>query len=1554
MHSDRKEITPKFTEASLLQSDSSRHVLTEAAISAVKAGLVDPTRAIAQVSDKILGSRSATEIAESASFYGLENTASEFGTAKWFAQQFGAAVGMMAPYLVARGAVRAGVNSTLGESSLSTAHILTRESGGRALWQAAKAESIITGSSGFIYGLTFVPASDETVLKGTGAFAFERLKNAAYDGLAFGAIGAMSPYIGFGLSTVAKKVDNLDTKSITESVRSYEHNLPLHDFLPKVQSHLVHALRGPILTGAISGIPIGLVNAEIGALKNGKALPEAHEIKENIVSMMFVGSALSKINHIADKRNRSAAEKEMDATWRPYTSDWEYHQRVIRPTTKEIDAQYARSLNQSADFVAWVEKNQKSLNSGKFAYAQHNLPELANIWNELPTSARTLKIEDAASIMRSWKAMTPRQKELSGPELISYARVLDDFSYAFELAKMLDRSPDFVSVYRGLQSRWHDRSISFDGSKLLENWSIIPEHIKKAGDRELMIIGGSWDKLTPTQQKLPLNELLKTATIIHDVHLTAADSAMIEKATGFVEWYQRKTGFAHPDKLRIGRNSLSRYDFSEVLSVNSLKIRAILMNWAELRQDLKNSNLQTMLPISEIWSSLTPKQKKAEIAELSALASAQKSIYLDKSGFANLERAPDFLNWFKAREAEQYKVVLQRSEAAKLLDMWPALPKGERQTLTLEQALDIGSYWKSLKETNIDKPIKQILHTVSIAKAMELDPKQAEILAKNPSFETWFNANIGSADLHILRNETTRKQFQTILEQWPEYQPEMRGLSVDTLKAVSQLWPDLPSELRINSGEVRNVAKLREDLELSGKEAVSLLKFEPLMTRINRHSDKMLMVATNLTELKSEIKTMLGVLDRLPAKDKKQFAAWFDKYAGDLTNDSRYQLKALFKIIANWEHFSRAERGLEPFQLMNKSELISDLRKAQTFQTVQPGARIPNSITNTLADLKPWQQLAFLKAWESELKNTFDGKTPAPAEFNKAVNGSAFRNALDERYYEVLKAGRNQLLAESNDVRRIIGNSHPNAERPIVELIASALEAQQNALDYMPRINPREFEEALSRMSQAGKSFVEALGSMNQFEAMHSKFVTDAVARRNWEADSAAKLLTTFGARWRSVNNQPGWLEAQQALGNNAHDATVWLALTPKTHSQSLGEFLMRFHDRPQRQLAVVAQKWSRLTQEERKGSYKSIVAAAATTRYENSKSREFAIEASRWGVSERNYPAIENRFLRSQETPMPFPLNKSWTNEDLTGRFLPRNDARGVFLGSHTDCCQHVNGGAGAAAAWLGQESPIAGFFVVENKKKDIVAQSVAWEADNGGLVFDSIEGKGLGERAKKVADIYDAAAADLNKRYHTITVGVGLHAGVGVTALGRWKQIAKEEHLSLPFDYAGYTDAKSQVLLSSNKEIAKKNEPAKTVWMRGASDADLPSLKSIMELVYPSNWRFVTGGDLHRVMEARGSGVIGGYVLDTVNRAVNDAFVHPDYRANSRTMLFDMLKRIRSHGGEWNASMRESTSFELLQKAVKAGWITILNESKLDGAMQGENMHNIKFRLNSRVPTL
>ncbi|MFX4369979.1 hypothetical protein ABTA37_19815, partial [Acinetobacter baumannii] len=79
------------------------------------------------------------------------------------------------------------------------------------------------------------------------------------------------------------------------------------------------------------------------------------------------------------------------------------------------------------------------------------------------------------------------------------------------------------------------------------------------------------------------------------------------------------------------------------------------------------------------------------------------------------------------------------------------------------------------------------------------------------------------------------------------------------------------------------------------------------------------------------------------------------------------------------------------------------------------------------------------------------------------------------------------------------------------------------------------------------------------------------------------------------------------------------------------------------------------------------------------------------------DYPKHEQRFLDSLDTPSPFPLEKSWNVENLTGRFLPRSDPRGLFLGEHTHCCQHP-GEAGSACAWFGQENARSGFFVVEN----------------------------------------------------------------------------------------------------------------------------------------------------------------------------------------------------------------------------------------------------------------
>lgn len=72
----------------------------------------------------------------------------------------------------------------------------------------------------------------------------------------------------------------------------------------------------------------------------------------------------------------------------------------------------------------------------------------------------------------------------------------------------------------------------------------------------------------------------------------------------------------------------------------------------------------------------------------------------------------------------------------------------------------------------------------------------------------------------------------------------------------------------------------------------------------------------------------------------------------------------------------------------------------------------------------------------------------------------------------------------------------------------------------------------------------------------------------------------------------------------------------------------------------------------------------------------------------------------------------------------LDPDDPRTLFLGEYTYCCQSI-GGAAESCVWHGVESPNSGFYVVLDRKGDIVAQSWAWRKGDV-LVFDNVEGIG------------------------------------------------------------------------------------------------------------------------------------------------------------------------------------------------------------------------------------
>lgn len=110
-----------------------------------------------------------------------------------------------------------------------------------------------------------------------------------------------------------------------------------------------------------------------------------------------------------------------------------------------------------------------------------------------------------------------------------------------------------------------------------------------------------------------------------------------------------------------------------------------------------------------------------------------------------------------------------------------------------------------------------------------------------------------------------------------------------------------------------------------------------------------------------------------------------------------------------------------------------------------------------------------------------------------------------------------------------------------------------------------------------------------------------------------------------------------------------------------------------------------------------------------------------------QSYPLREKIYLDSLKVPLPSWANyrktvdKPGTKNKITLRFLPRNDARGLYLGVMAINCQHPDGEA-ACCAIDGQLSPKAAFMVFE-MNNEIIAECYTWEDNNRNICLDSFE---------------------------------------------------------------------------------------------------------------------------------------------------------------------------------------------------------------------------------------
>lgn len=108
-------------------------------------------------------------------------------------------------------------------------------------------------------------------------------------------------------------------------------------------------------------------------------------------------------------------------------------------------------------------------------------------------------------------------------------------------------------------------------------------------------------------------------------------------------------------------------------------------------------------------------------------------------------------------------------------------------------------------------------------------------------------------------------------------------------------------------------------------------------------------------------------------------------------------------------------------------------------------------------------------------------------------------------------------------------------------------------------------------------------------------------------------------------------------------------------------------------------------------------------------------------------YPIREKVYLDGLNVPLPHwasfrkTIEKPGTKDKITLRFLPRDDARGLYLGVIASCCQHFDGEA-ALCAVDGQVNPKAAFMVFE-LNNELIAECYTWEDSLGNICLDSFE---------------------------------------------------------------------------------------------------------------------------------------------------------------------------------------------------------------------------------------
>ena len=213
-----------------LESPQAEHsLLGSFSASALDAGLQRPVNGVSQLAGRLVG-KQLPELH-------LVDPVKPSTGAELYAQQAGAAVGMIVPFLISRAATRGALGGRLGESIASAA--------------------VEGGGTGFVMGGILSPVENER------GFWSGRLSNAVTEAGTFAALSSSLRGLG-GVRTFAVAPESTLWAKVSKGA----------------------------VVGAIGGIPAGLASAELASLTHGNGLATTAELGKSVTGFAMFGGAL--------------------------------------------------------------------------------------------------------------------------------------------------------------------------------------------------------------------------------------------------------------------------------------------------------------------------------------------------------------------------------------------------------------------------------------------------------------------------------------------------------------------------------------------------------------------------------------------------------------------------------------------------------------------------------------------------------------------------------------------------------------------------------------------------------------------------------------------------------------------------------------------------------------------------------------------------------------------------------------------------------------------------------------------------------------------------------------------------------------------------------------------------------------------------------------------------------------------------------------------------------------------------------------------------------------